>query len=453
MHAIFSAYSVTLLAIFALAPLLAISYLRIFQTPGQVYENHTFHIIAICIATLLGLFVSYVTWRCYMYSGELFLRWLTLAFLGFVIVYTPHGVLTVYADRNPWLFLLYGPASRVVMAACFLIAMYLYGRDDHTPAQRKRRIGWVVAIGVFAIIDIIVAAWALSAWRSVAWLRIGMEYIAICIYAICLLWMFIRRIRNPLMLLYAIAISWFAQSSLSFTYARIWDHQWWLAHVIFASGFLLLSYGIIQAYFSTRSFSRVYSQAELLDKLQQEKERTETALINLRQANDRLEKLAATDALTNVANRREFIRRLEQEMARSIRNQTSLSLLLIDLDHFKSVNDEYGHQAGDIVLMEMANLTNTMLRAGDLLGRIGGEEFAIFLTETNLQEANVMASRLREDIEKHAFIFEENTIHITISMGVIQYHPPTGTVSDLLKRADILLYQAKENGRNRVETE
>lgn len=449
----FNLYSLALLGIFALAPSLAIIYLRLFQTPESIFDNHVFHMIAITLATVLGLFVSYVTWRCYLYSGEVFLRWLTLGFLGFVIIYTPHGILTIFADQNPWLFLLYGPASRVVMAICFLIAILQYGKKDHEPERRTRGRDWVLIIGLFFVIDILVAFWALSSWRSVAWMRISMEYIAIANYSICILWMFFRRIHNPLILLYAIAIAWFAQSSLSFTYGRIWDHQWWLAHLIFASGFLLLSYGIVQAFLSTRSFARVYSQAELLEQLQQEQARTQQALVDLQQANDRLEKLAATDTLTNVANRREFLRRLEQEMARCIRNKSSLSLLLIDLDHFKAINDQHGHHGGDVVLMELVNQIQDMLRAGDLLGRIGGEEFAIFLTDTELESAGFMADRLRKSVEQHDFRIDEKTIHITISIGVVQYHPPAETEKELINRADLLLYQAKENGRNRIESE
>ena len=313
-----SSYTYFLLVIFCLTPSLAIAYLHLYQDPALVFDDHNFHIFAISVAILLGVFVCFVTWRCYLDSGEVFLRWLTLGFLGFVVVYAPHGFLTIYADENPWLFLLYGPVSRVVMAACFFLAMYHYQTTDHTPIQRTRRSGWWIAIGLFLVIDILVAIWALSSWRSLQSLRISMEYIAIVLYAISISLMIVRGVQNPLMIMYAIAIAWFAQSSLSFTYGLIWNHQWWLAHIIFAGGFLILSYGVVQAYASTRSFAKVYSQAELLGQLREEKARTEQALVDLRLANDQLEKLAATDPLTGAANRREFLHRLEQEMARSI---------------------------------------------------------------------------------------------------------------------------------------
>ena len=265
--------------------------------------------------------------------------------------------------------------------------------------------------------------------------------------------MIVRRVQNPLMIMYAIAIAWFAQSSLSFTYGLIWNHQWWLAHIIFAGGFLILSYGVVQAYASTRSFAKVYSQAELLGQLREEKARTEQALVDLRLANDQLEKLAATDPLTGAANRREFLHRLEQEMARSIRNKTPLCLLLIDLDQFKMINDKYSHQVGDIVLVEFVKLVQTILRPGDLLSRIGGEEFCILLTDTDLGRANITAERLRHTVEQHVMKTDSVKIGITISIGLVQHHPSTSTVNDLLHRADVLMYQAKDRGRNRVESE
>jgi diguanylate cyclase (GGDEF)-like protein len=448
-----SSYTYFLLVIFCLTPSLAIAYLHLYQDPALVFDDHNFHIFAISVAILLGVFVCFVTWRCYLDSGEVFLRWLTLGFLGFVVVYAPHGFLTIYADENPWLFLLYGPVSRVVMAACFFLAMYHYQTTDHTPIQRTRRSGWWIAIGLFLVIDILVAIWALSSWRSLQSLRISMEYIAIVLYAISISLMIVRRVQNPLMIMYAIAIAWFAQSSLSFTYGLIWNHQWWLAHIIFAGGFLILSYGVVQAYASTRSFAKVYSQAELLGQLREEKARTEQALVDLRLANDQLEKLAATDPLTGAANRREFLQRMEQEMARSIRNENSLSLLLIDLDHFKVINDKYSHQVGDMVLMEFVKLVQTTLRPGDLLGRIGGEEFCILLTDTDLGQANITAERLRHSVEHHVINADGSQIGITISIGVVQYQPAIDTVNNLMHRADVLMYQAKDRGRNHVESE
>lgn len=448
-----SGYKNLLLTIFCLMPLLAIVYIHNYQDPTLTFNAHTFHIGAISAAIIIGIFVCAVTWRCYLDTGEVFLRWLTLGFLGFVIVYSPHGFLTIYADDNPWLFLLYGPTSRVVMAGCFFMAMLHYHAHDDTPAVRTSMRSWIIAIGLFLLIDVLVAIWALSPWRAVQSIRVSMEYCAILLYVVSVLIMIYRRISNPLLLIFTIGITWFALSSLSFTYGMMWNHQWWLAHLIFAGGFFILSYGVVMAYASTRSFSKVYSQAELLEQLRTEQARTEEALVNLRRANDQLEKLAATDPLTGVANRREFIRRTEQEMARSIRNEQTLSLILLDLDHFKAINDKYSHQAGDRVLLNIVKQIQIVLRPSDLLARIGGEEFCILLPETDMSQARLIAERLRLSIEELVTEYNGNIIRNTISVGVVQYHSPRDLIDNLMHRADALMYQAKAQGRNRVESE
>src|SRR6202022_3491913 len=135
-------------------------------------------------------------------------------------------------------------------------------------------------------------------------------------------------------------------SSLAFILARPWDHMWWFAHVVFAGGFLLLSYGVIQAFRSTRSFSTIYSQEELMARLSEAIADTRNALQEVQRSNQKLEHLAATDPLTGAGNRPQCIERPHREIARAKRNGAPLSLMSLDLDHFKAINDKYGHPVG-----------------------------------------------------------------------------------------------------------
>lgn len=445
-----TSYARLLLAVFALTPGLLIAYLHLYQVPDLLFEQHASHVVAITLAIVIGGFVSYVTWLCYRDSGEVFLRWLTLGLLGFTIVYAPHGFLTPLAHSNPWLFLLYGPASRLVMAVCFFMAMLRFGTRADSPAQRRSSHVWGMAILVFLVIDLLVALLALSPWRAEPWPRLLMEYSALGLCLLSIALMLVRRIRNSLMLIYMIALAWFAQSSLSFTIGVAWNHQWWLAHIIFAGGFLLLSYGVVQAYHSTRSFTKVYSQSELLQQVLAEKRRAEKALVGLQDANAELERLASTDPLTGAANRRELMHRVEQEVARARRSAAPISLLMADLDHFKRVNDEYSHQAGDDVLREFVRLIGEVLRPSDLLGRIGGEEFAVLLPETKLAEACQVAERIRQALEQDIIHTDEGDIRLTTSIGVAEFRPGEEDVDGWFNRADEQLYAAKQHGRNRV---
>ena len=150
-------YACLLLAGFALVPAYLIGYLYFFQDPTLLFENHLFHIFAITAATLAGLFVTYVTWRCYQSSGEPLLRWMTLGFLGFVVIYALHGAFTGLAHHNIWLFLLYGPASRLVMSILLLIGMLSYHSPPDAADQRIKARPWLTWIGLFLLVDVAVA--------------------------------------------------------------------------------------------------------------------------------------------------------------------------------------------------------------------------------------------------------------------------------------------------------
>ena len=163
-----------------------------------------------------------------------------------------------------------------------------------------------------------------------------------------------------------------------------------------------------------------------------------------------LEMQAHTDPLTGLANRRRFFEMAEAELARTRRYDAPLSLLMLDIDHFKEVNDTHGHRAGDRVLGSLALICLEVLRNVDVVGRVGGEEFAILLPETGLDGAMEVAERLREAIEKSAVVREEGVpLRVTVSIGVAILEDGTN-LDTLLNRADAALYDAKHRGRNRV---
>ncbi|MGH2361488.1 MAG: GGDEF domain-containing protein, partial [bacterium] len=176
------------------------------------------------------------------------------------------------------------------------------------------------------------------------------------------------------------------------------------------------------------------------------------AIETARADNHRLEALAHTDPLTQLDNRRALAIRLVAEMERVRRYNAPLSMLLVDLDHFKLVNDTYGHMAGDDVLAAVATLLQRAIRSVDMVARYGGEEFVVVLPETGRQGAVAFAERLRDKIATHGFhIGESHVVHVTASIGVASYPSPRlDSVEDLFRAADIALYRAKGNGRNLV---
>jgi diguanylate cyclase (GGDEF)-like protein len=168
-----------------------------------------------------------------------------------------------------------------------------------------------------------------------------------------------------------------------------------------------------------------------------------------------LEKESITDSLTGLYNRRYLDRRLEEEFSRSRRYRTPLSILLVDIDHFKSVNDTHGHQAGDLVLSYLAKLTLNAVRTSDIAARYGGEELLVIAPNTAESAAGALAERLRQHIENHELVLTRDPgnrqiVRITVSVGVAVVDGEMENAQQLVQQADEALYRAKKEGRNRV---
>ncbi len=173
----------------------------------------------------------------------------------------------------------------------------------------------------------------------------------------------------------------------------------------------------------------------------------------LQQANRRLKQLSETDPLTNTINRRRFMEVAEQQLALARRHCYPTSLLLLDIDHFKQVNDKYGHATGDRALVEITNVMRSALRESDTLARFGGEEFVVLLPHTAREGALAVAERVRQSAHQHQIQAEEQSLSVTISIGGVTCETSTTALDKLISRADELLYQAKQAGRDRSMVE
>ncbi len=161
-------------------------------------------------------------------------------------------------------------------------------------------------------------------------------------------------------------------------------------------------------------------------------------------------RLTTIDGLTQVYNKRYFAETLEREIGRAQRYRRDLSLILFDIDHFKNVNDTFGHLAGDSVLKQLANVIKGRIRREDVLARYGGEEFAIILPEIDKHNALQFGEKIRRITEKAVFRFEDTEIPVTVSVGIATLTPEVQELTDFIKICDDNLYSAKAAGRNRV---
>ena len=163
----------------------------------------------------------------------------------------------------------------------------------------------------------------------------------------------------------------------------------------------------------------------------------------------KLEKEVKTDFLTNIANKKAIEEELKKQESAYKRYGTNYSLVFFDIDHFKNINDTYGHDAGDVILKSLGLLFRRYARDVDTIGRFGGEEFIAILPNTNKEGAYRFAEKLREIIQKTKFMYKNTRINVTISAGVAS-RDEVSSKEELLKKADERLYLAKKNGRNRV---
>lgn len=175
-----------------------------------------------------------------------------------------------------------------------------------------------------------------------------------------------------------------------------------------------------------------------------------TNRLQLQTANRELQKLSSTDRLTGLYNRGHWEEALRLEYARHVRYGTSAALVMFDIDHFKRVNDTYGHQCGDKVIQRVADVIRGHIRDSDIAGRYGGEEYAVLLPDTDKYGAGMFAERLRVAVQEQEIIHEGEAIRCTISLGVADMNTPLSEHKTLIEWADQALYASKKNGRNQV---
>jgi diguanylate cyclase (GGDEF)-like protein len=207
---------------------------------------------------------------------------------------------------------------------------------------------------------------------------------------------------------------------------------------------------LLEANAELRKLNLSYEQ--LVMELKQSQQRAEKLATELREANATLREMATRDGLTGLYNHRTFQDLLRREVAEAQRYRRPLSLVLFDIDHFKKVNDTYGHPAGDAVLREVSRVAAETARASDTVARYGGEEFAVVLPETDARGAVILAERIRRGIEALEIVCGAQRLRVTVSLGVCPWAPesPSDVVPNLVEVADKALYAAKHGGRNRV---
>lgn len=291
-------YRYVLQLLLAALPSAAIAYFQFFVDPELRFERHIAHAFYVTLAVSLCSFSAYLSWRCYAHTGEPFLRWLTLGLLAGTVVTALYGLATPLSLAYPWLFLFYGRISRLAMVVCLLVALLHAGQPTDTANRRGTPQYWLAWLGAFATLGVLATILPPLSETTQALLDRSVEAAIIASSLVGIGLVYRGTDRSPLMALLALAFAFFGQAAFAFLIAPPWSHPWWLAHLIFAAGFLFLSYGTAQAFLTTRSFINSYSSEGLLEKLIDANKRLESALADAHAAN---EALGAQVAITDQA--------------------------------------------------------------------------------------------------------------------------------------------------------
>lgn len=284
-----AAYRSVVVLLALAVPAGAFAYLLSLREVG-VFEHHVFHVGVITLGNLVALATAYVAWRNHRATGEPALRMMTVAFLGFALVYLWHGFLTPFAPQNAVLFLAYGPTARLVFVLYLLAAVAMAGAPAESEAARRR--GWWPHLALLGAVDlgVFVAAASGVPMSGFRMLEIGALVASVLVGGAFLLQ---RKRAFGFMPTLAASLLLTAQASLGFILSKPWNHVWWFAHLTFAAGFLLLGVGMVRSYLTTRSLQHVFSERELFARLHERTAELEDANARLRAAND---SLAGTNA-------------------------------------------------------------------------------------------------------------------------------------------------------------
>lgn len=330
-------YKFLVLLLAVSVPLAAIAYLQTFGDPQLKATAIHFHEVAITFALVISAFVTWVAYQNYRKGGEPFLRFVTLAFLSFVLLYAPHGVLSRASTHCLTLFLIFGPISRLTMAGYLFAGLLYFKRDPDDAAVRAKASRWWPHILLLLAGGLAVYAFGSHSDFSVPQVK-AIEAASLVVLIASVVLMLVRGIRKLLMWYHMFALLLFIQASAAFLLGRPWNHMWWLAHGISAAGFFVLGYAVMRAQQTTGSFSTIYSEVELYATL---RARTDELAAANRQLEENGRQLS--DALEQRNREAEEKGRLIRELEAALSKVRTLSGLLPICSSCKNIRDDQGY--------------------------------------------------------------------------------------------------------------
>jgi len=431
------------------------------QIPMNLWRGSSFYERDEIETAALGLYFGAILVMI-LYNLFLYIRVYEPAYIYYVLYVLMFGLfiagLTGWGYKYLWPeavdFQQYGLAIFIIMGSIFVCRFTHYFLDL---PKRLPRIGQLLEGAVYILLALLILLMFLSYNAIVQMALIMTMFISVvALYSGILLW----RQGEVVARYFTLAWSVFLVAVILATLEKFGVLPLWIWADIFLPGGMVLELILLSLALGERINSekqqRISAQEEVISIQERNKveleQKVEERTVELEDANSRLELLATIDDLTGVSNRRHFLELGERALKTAKRYKHPLSIVMLDIDWFKAVNDNYGHDAGDKVLQHMVGICNTLDRETDIFGRLGGEEFGLLLLETSVSSAREVAERIRLEIEKSPLDYEGQSIAVTVSQGLYTVDPPQKklTLKEMLREADEALYEAKGSGRNRV---
>ncbi|MES9958133.1 MAG: GGDEF domain-containing protein [Sedimenticola sp.] len=408
------------------------------------FQNYLlFHTLAELFAIIVAILAAVVIWKTYPFANNHFLMYLGCGYLSIAAMDLMHTM--TYKGMSLIPIVEANPATQLWISARFMEALLLLTAPLFLKRGFNRyMMSAVYAVVALALIGLILAGHFPDAYiegKGLTSFKINCEYliIGLLILAVGFLWSRRKLVDSRIFTLItaSIILTMFAELAFTF-YVSVYGLSNLVGHIFKLFSFWLIFESIVN---TTLSEPIRILNNNLVKEIEVRK-----------QVEKKLEHLATHDPLTGLYNRNVLENRIKGEMKRSARYQHPLSVMMIDIDHFKNINDSHGHEAGDDVLRYFAEMLSSSLRVTDYVARYGGEEFIVILPETSLEKARELADRMRIRISRRPIqIGDEVELYLTVSIGIAAYPEHSQASRGLLKLADEAMYDAKKAGRNQVK--
>ncbi len=440
-----------LLAILIIVVPLILYYIYNFKTEVQFHPDvHFYYVI---ISSIIALIVGIAAYFEHKRSKTEKIFYISIGFIGVSIFYTFHALVTpgmyfqifTFPDQlsNINIFVLLGDLSRLWLAVMLFIPDHLFVDNQKI---KKYYNGYFLII-LFVLMSGLVYLALLNPSILPAFKNADLTdtYIAILTKVVTLLFLGIIALRyyysyrakpNLSILAFIVGICLVMETATIFMISKPWSSTWWLSHNTFLLSYIVIGFGVLYSYFGKEKY-------EFFDVIGQINKNTKL----LEEKNNKLNTMANYDSLTGLPNRRNFINATEKHIEVAKEENSEFALMFIDLDHFKNINDKYGHLIGDEFLIICSKKISSTIKSSDVAARIGGDEFVVLLKDIDLEQIEDIANRILEKLTE-SLIINGNKCVAGASIGISIYPRDGSTVDELISKSDDAMYNVKNSGRN-----